>query len=534
MKLFIFKAVLCLLGTFLFVGVAQAVAYSEAERLQDFEQLVANIRTSYAPLNYKTENQIVNVDTHIAEFRERVIQAQSNRDFYYSLVEFVAGFHDGHFGVQIPSDYAKSVGFTTDLIDGKVLITSVDRKKLSEESFPYSIGDEVVSVNQQPMGGVLDDLSRYIGSGYALSERRFASWFVTMPVPDAASVDFEIRKGTSYLTETVTLSWEVEGKALDEDDDFFKVEKSKTKPVMNWGELSLMDSLAGFGPDHLDAQYMCSGKSRIARPKEATVLLEEPFVAYYFPTEKGNLGYLRIPHYSWTSPDGKPQFEERFLQYEYAVSELEKNTVGLIIDQDHNCGGSVEFLEQMASLFMAKEFIPLTFRIRGSKETYVSLRSWQKEFPKNSIGWFALEDMLDLVKRAWSSGEHLTDTTTFSPYTKVQPHSIRYTHPIIMLIDELSGSGGDAFPALLQGNGRAQLLGVRTSGLGGHVEAQANLWNSQLSMRMTRSLFYRPDGVAVENNGATPDIDYRITREDVMYGYRIYFDFAKEKLLGLL
>ena len=51
---------------------------------------------------------------------------------------------------------------------------------------------------------------------------------------------------------------------------------------------------------------------------------------------------------------------------------------------------------------------------------------------------------------------------------------------------------------------------------------------------MTKSLFYRPDEVAVENNGAAPDIPYTITRDDFMYGYKNYQTFYLSKLLEMI
>ena len=103
-----------------------------------------------------------------------------------------------------------------------------------------------------------------------------------------------------------------------------------------------------------------------------------------------------------------------------------------------------------------------------------------------------------------------------------------------MTIDELSGSGGDAFPSLMQGYGRAKLVGTRTMGAGGHVEQIPALYYSQISLNMTKSLFFRPDGVAVENNGAAPDFPYTITRDDFVYGYRNYFAFTLGKLFEQL
>ena len=71
-------------------------------------------------------------------------------------------------------------------------------------------------------------------------------------------------------------------------------------------------------------------------------------------------------------------------------------------------------------------------------------------------------------------------------------------------------------------------------GAGGHVIVLPPLSNSQLSVRMTKSLFYRPDGVAVENNGAHPDISYSHSVNDFKYGYQEYQKFFTDQLLNSL
>ena len=55
--------------------------------------------------------------------------------------------------------------------------------------------------------------------------------------------------------------------------------------------------------------------------------------------------------------------------------------------------------------------------------------------------------------------------------------------------------------------------------------------NSGMLVYITKSLFYRPDGVAVENNGAEPDIQYTPTRQDLMGGYKGYQSFYLMALL---
>ncbi len=96
---------------------------------------------------------------------------------------------------------------------------------------------------------------------------------------------------------------------------------------------------------------------------------------------------------------------------------------------------------------------------------------------------------------------------------------MRYTKPIVLLIDELSGSGGDAFPAIMGGIGRATLMGRRTMGAGGHVEIAGPLYFSGQTLSLTKSMFFRPDGVPVENHGAEPSVPYAPTVNDFVNGY---------------
>ena len=57
------------------------------------------------------------------------------------------------------------------------------------------------------------------------------------------------------------------------------------------------------------------------------------------------------------------------------------------------------------------------------------------------------------------------------PAMDAKGNIIAYTKPIMVLVDEMSASGGDAFAATIQDNARGPLLGWRTMGAGGNVEA---------------------------------------------------------------
>ena len=119
---------------------------------------------------------------------------------------------------------------------------------------------------------------------------------------------------------------------------------------------------------------------------------------------------------------------------------------------------------------------------------------------------------------------------------RIEPHGFRYSKPVLVLINEMSGSGGDLFPAMIKDLGRARLFGKRTMGAGGHAwdDPHLNLKNSAIEINLTRSLIYRPNGHLIENSGVEPDIDYDITIEDFVSGFKEYFKAAEVSLLQML
>lgn len=528
---------------------AQAQSLTVEQKLSDLNQLFSMVESGYGPLRFKSTKLKLNVSDLRLKYEPLVRATTTNGDFYYLMKKLVAEFQDGHFGISIPSDHEASLPITTDLVDGKVLIDTVDLAQLPNPSpdqpqgqlnpIPLQRGDEVISINGVDIQDVLDDLQAYVGSGYGPSARRsvaqalFVRRAASLPVP-TGKARIEVRRGTSKVIEVLKLDWIEKGTALDEKTSVpqrFNARMRLLNPSLDLLSMhSMLESV--YGPERLERSFRCSGGTRITIPSDATVIMKEPFVAYYHPTAKGNVGYLRIPHYYWIDADGTLKFDERYAQYQYAISLLEKNTVGLVIDQDHNCGGSVSFLESMVGLFMDQPFQPLQFQLLASKQTYVELKAGiASAVPHTSESAF-WDQLLKLVLTNWQDGKFMTPKTAISGYELVQPSPVRYSKPVVMLIDELSGSGGDAFPAMMKGFGRATLIGTRTSGLGGHVNEQPSLFYSQMQIRMTKSLFYRPDGVPVENNGAVPDVPYVITRDDFMYGYKGYQEFYLNVLLN--
>ncbi len=505
------------------------------QKLNDFNELTAMIKGGYGPLEYKKNNYGIDIEKLITKYTKLATETKNNSEFYYLIVRFVAEFNDSHFGARLPTDHRGTLGFKTDYVDNKVLIESIDRKILSKEDFAFEKGDEVISLDGVPVLKVMNQLLPNMGQGTPLTSLRKAGTLVStrfgslVPVIDGKT-KVTIRKGTSDFTETVELEWNLSGTPLDE---FVPTANKNRFPLLtktNFDEISIIRD------ESFENSFRCSGSTRTKIPEDATIIMEKPFVAYYHPTEKGNIGYLRLPHYS--PKETNPQlnaYELRFSQYEYAVSILEANTVGLIIDQDHNCGGSVSYLHKILSLFATEDYAPVQFELLANKQSYIDFKSWSSEAYKYTLDYVESQKVIELVKNTWmNTTDFLTVKTSLSGKKLMQPNQTNYTKPIIVLIDENSGSGGDAFPAMMQGIGRAKLLGTQTMGAGGHVIKLPPLSSSQISVRMTKSLFYHPNAVAIENNGASPDINYRPTRDDFTYEYRGYQKFYLNELSKLI
>ena len=508
---------------------------TEQEKLSDLDQMLTIIQNGYGPLEYKEKKFGITLQKVKEKYGPLVKSSKSTGEFYYLMQKLITEFRDGHFSAMIPSDYGAEIPVVTDLVGDEVLIDTIDRAKLPETAFPFAKGDKILSLNGVKVKDVLDELQQYLSSGNPKSSRRraamalFVRKAMVLPVP-TGKLRIEIQKYGTNDVKVAEINWTESGTVGDERTE---TRFSSTR-LPRFDDLSLKTSEEMvFGKQRLERSFRCSGSTRIAPPAGATILMAQPFVAYYHPTAKGNVGYLRIPDYMPMKDDGKTtDFELRYQQYEWAVRKLEENTVGLIIDQDHNCGGSVSYAEKLIGLFMNKPYKPLQFQLLANREEYLSMKSdIQLETAPFTADRDFAESIVALVNKHRLAGDRMTPMTSLTSLGMLHPSPYAYTKPIVMLIDEMSGSGGDAVPALLQGYGRVTLFGSTTMGLGGHVVEQPKLTYSRLATRMTKSLFFRPDGVPVENNGAVPDIPYTITRDDFVNGYRNYQEAYVKALL---
>ncbi len=532
-----------------FVFAAQFIFASQLtveEKTLDFQQLLGRIKSSYGPLEYKKSTLNIDIDKLQTEYLRRIQESKTNDEFYYVINQFVAEFKDSHFSAMTPSDRRSALPFFVDLVQGKVLVDTQNTSVPFTDTLTVKKGDEITHINGVPVQDVIQSLLPYVGEGFEQTRKRMATWMLTsrraarLPLIDGP-VELTIKTVGKNETRTEKFSWIQTGDDLPETieaiqtklDLWSNTQSARPSYLQNLSIKSQMAKTFGDG-QKIERNFFCSGTTRIEIPAHAVKISETPFVSYYWPTAKGNIGYVRIGHYSPEGEDADKAIALTISQYEKVIGIMEKNTVGLIIDQDHNCGGYIDLVNKMVGLFMDKPYRPMSFKFVANKENVLEYKKYAAEIDPLSSWYDMTMKVFELLKTTWQTGTRLTDFTSLNGDEWIQPNLIHYTKPVVMLIDEISASGGDAFPALMQGYGRAKLLGTRTMGAGGHVTENPPLNYSQIEVSMTRSMFFRPDGVPVENNGAVPDYKYEITTDDFVNDYKGYQKFYTEKLLDLV
>lgn len=527
------------IGT-VFIFISQVIfagQLSVEEKTLDFQQLLGRIKSSYGPLDYKKDVLKINLDQLQTEYLRRIQESKTNDKFYYIINEFIAEFKDSHFSAMNPTTRKSALPFFVDLVQDKVLI---DEKNVSVDfkgTLTVQKGDEITHVNGVPVEEVIQSLLPYVGEGFEKTRKRYATWMLTT----RRAARIPLMSGPVVLTIKSVDKNEIRSESFDwvqSGEDLPETEMTPFKSVRPsyLQNLSIRNKVAAdFGDGKkIERNFFCSGKTRIEIPVDAVKISEEPFVSYYWPTMKGNIGYIRVGNYSPEGDDADKAIAMTLSQYEKVIGIMEKNTVGLIIDQDHNCGGYIDLVNKMVGLFMDKPYRPMAFKFVANKENVLEYKKYADGIDKLSSWYDMTMKVFDILKTTWQKGVRLTDFTSINGDEWISPNLVHYTKPVIMLIDEMSASGGDAFPSLMQGYGRVKLLGTRTMGAGGHVTENAPLNYSQIEVSMTRSMFFRPDGVPVENNGAVPDYKYEITVNDFVNGYKDYQKFYTEKLLDLV
>jgi C-terminal processing protease CtpA/Prc len=551
-------------GAMLFLGAAQngVAGMSSEQRLNDYSQLVNIVQRHYGPLIWKKTSINLDFARLVEEFRGKVLSVQSDAEFYRILSQFLANLHDAHVSPMIPSNYKATLGFTADLVEGKALIDSVDTLRLPSLLFPFKKGDQIISIGGVAVDKIASELALVSNTGSEASTKRIAyarlgtrKEAAGLAVPKGITTITVLPKGADKPV-TVTATWILTGTPLVELDDLAgQLSSSNVSTVATAADgedlihelkklsifkmqlpQSFIDDLTRTGMADMGA-----AKSMFKLPANATVYEDISVTAAVYEVAGKKIGVLRIPSYT---EEGLTEVLAR------ALLRMEKETDVLVLDQTNNPGGSVSQVSDIVSLFADKSYKDMDFEIRPSLAWLQSFQEINQQISdmlgknpedmaanalKARFEYLESEIRDSLVqKRFHTNPVSLNLTGTFG---MIQPAgAVHYSKPVLLLINELDFSGGDAFPAIMKDNGRVTTFGTATTGAGGNVREYGPLANSFFKLHLTESLMVRPNGQYMENRGVKADVEYSFTEDDFMNGYRGYvqnFTNAALKLTGM-
>jgi hypothetical protein len=546
-------------------------ALTAKQRIADLEQLASFYAKNYAPYEWKRD--VVGFDLlRLTPWLQRV-QHADDLEFQEALIEYVASLNDAHDVIAFPTTFFASLGFTVDIYDGKVLIDSINRILLPVAQFPFNIGDELVSVDGASAQQLVVSFRKYaIAANQRSTDRVAASRIVSrsqqiMPhTPDLGThATIVVRYSSDGSLNTFAVPWVKTGIPISS-------QGPVTSPLRGNGRLFPLPSEPSAGPasasssasnplvfqaaevipadDTLPA-YMApihpllnasvskdyfavlgiGGRFPVwARPAGFTQRLGAAPTDFFFTghyTAGGlRIGVIRIPSMA------PPSVAAALAQLDSELTFFNANTDALVIDVMRNPGGLVSFVDAISQRFIPAEFQTLGFQIRATGAwlfSFAAQLNAAKANPTTPPNVIAnLQANFDEVLSAYNEGRPLSDPVSLHPLGSLtlQPLQNAYTKPLIVLVDEFSASGGDAFPAIMQDNNRGPIVGMRTMGAGGSViQLPATAYTESIS-RFTVSMMHRgrfiqtpdfPPAPYVENIGVRPDIviDY-MTRANLM------------------
>jgi len=245
----------------------------------------------------------------------------------------------------------------------------------------------------------------------------------------------------------------------------------------------------------------------------------DPFFSGTFSAGGHTIGFIRIPSYAPTNTT------TALAAFQGEIAYFQANTEALVVDEMRNPGGSVSYLNAIVSYLMPTTWRSIPFELRATSEWVESISSAIVSAVALGAPQFYI-DLLQAIKdeitaansamRGRTKPIPLDDVTILrSPAMDAKGNMIAYTKPLIVLVDEMSASGSDAFAATIQDNTRGPLLGWRTMGAGGNVEGWEAGTYSLGYVTVTESLMNRKNDIVtaeyppapyVENIGVRPEI----------------------------
>lgn len=515
----------------------------------------------YAPAGWK--KKYANYDLN-EQFTKDLALVSNDKNFTMEasrsvFKDFIYSMRDYHTSISFISTESASLPFAVKSADDRFFIVYIDRAKLSESSFPFHEGDELVTFDGQTAKDAVAAIQNEFIQNVPETDKALAEIYLTrrslargLHVPHGPVMVGIKRHGTDKVVNK-ELIW-----------DYVPEQIAPRSPTTSFAQddgldkprpASIFHPVMSVVHEKVETPYDL-GARKTFTPDLGVKLWEtgddNEFYAYtYMTPERKIVGFVRIPEYMAND------YDKAVSDFAKIIQRFQSTTDAMVIDQVNNPGGSVFYLYTLASMLTDQPLhTPLHRMAITQKDVLNALTTkllWQKvtndaqakatvaldggadgypvdyEFARFTVNY------AQFIIDQWTLGKTLTEPYWIGGVNQINPAPIHYTKPILVLTNHLDFSGGDFFPATLQDNGRIKILGSRTAGAGGYVLDQQLSNNVGIaSFRVTGSIAERLNGNPIENLGVKPDYDYEFSADDYTGNYISYVKAIKSALADMM
>jgi len=544
-----------LLATSVAAPIAQD-ALTTNQRDTDLVQLASMFAKNYAPYEWKRD--VIGFDLYrLTPWLQRVHHAD-DLDFQEALIEYVASLNDAHSAISFRSNFSASLPFTVDIYDGTVRIDSVNRALLPAAQTPFDVGDELVALDGQPVQNLIASFGKYIILANPRATARGAASVITSRVqqfvphaPELADTAVaSIRLASAGAVNSYVIPWRKSGIGIESQGPLPSPRRGNGRIFSPPTAASAADATVGGSgpalaaiadlpvadntlPSYLEPirpllnvsvpkpQYAILGFGARAPvyslPAGFVVRLGTQSSHFFFSgTYVSNgvrIGFIRIPTMA------PPNAALALQQLDQEIAFFNASTDVLVVDIMRNPGGSVSVVEAFARRLFAQPFRTVGFEIRATAAWLTAIveaidNAQSQGAPPEVVQ--GLRAILNEILAAFNENRGRTAPVPLVNHSLTLPPAPNaYTRPVLLLVDELTASGGDMLAAIIQDNHRGPLFGMRTMGAGGSVSSFNCTAFTESVCFITLSLMNRgtvvsntefPPSPYIENVGVRPDI----------------------------
>ncbi len=550
-------------------------------------------KTKYVPFEWKQLHAGWDLEKDIAAAKLKVNSEEccSIKEFQSIVKEILKGPLDYHVKPHFYATERAELPFCVRSANKRYFFSYIEKdSSLFLEPFPFEVGDELLTVDGVAVDILVQNLSRQgfnletaardgklmqeieleslcngVGHSQMAKDHPIANDSGSrdcVKLPSRAAVS-RFNKPTDQMIAEVTFTLrfaELGDEVPQGVVTLVGMKKGKKEQVsckVEWGYVpeyifsnKKYDAVFAKGSSVIDDPMIMIGSKRGCLPFLGEPFWQAPkdytFFAYLFHLDNKVIGVVRISTFGFESAGVAVE------EFAEIIEKFQKEADCIVIDQMNNSGGCLLSMYALLSMLTDKPLqVPKHHVMIGDDEVYLAykkilgledigsddeaIKALGKEIDGYPIS-FALiksiqERMQEILQEA-KSFNRISSPGYMYGISSIMPHpKVQLRKPVLCLINPIDMSCADFFPAILQDNKRATLMGERTAGAGGAVSRITFPNGSGIRhIEMTTSMAVRPCGTIIENCGVSPDIEYIPTVDDLQDNYVEY----KTEILNIL